>query len=144
MKQVQSRVVTPKSIDEVYAYLADFTNQPEWRFDVVSCSLASGAGGSPGAKYHQRVKPRGKEIDSEVELTRADKPAEVAFRTLDPGPVTVSGAWHLKSTGTGTEVICDVTIETHGFLRLLEFTMGPSLRKISDRYERDLSARLNP
>ncbi|WP_410656463.1 SRPBCC family protein [Amycolatopsis sp. lyj-112] len=144
MKQVRSRVVTPKPIDEVYEYLADFTNQPEWRFDVVSCSLAAGVGGAQGAKYHQRVKPRGKEVDSEVELTRADKPAEVAFRTLDPGPVTVAGAWHLKSTGTGTEVICEVVIETHGFLRLLEFTMGPSLRKISDRYERDLSARLNP
>lgn len=90
------------------------------------------------------MKPRGKELDSEVELTRADKPAEVAFRPLDPGPVTVSSAWHLKRTGTGTDVICEVTLETHGFLRLLEFTMGPSLRKTSDRYERDLSARLNP
>ncbi|MBB5854970.1 SRPBCC family protein [Amycolatopsis umgeniensis] len=144
MKQVQSRVITPKPIDEVYAYLADFTNQPEWRFDVISCSLAAGTGGEPGAKYQQRVKPRGKEIGSEVELTRADEPTEVAFRTLDRGPVTVSGAWHLKSIGTGTEVICDVTIETRGFLRLLEFSMGPSLQKISDRYEQDLSARLNP
>ncbi len=54
----------------------------------------------------------------------------------------MSGARHLKSTGT--EVICDVVIETHGFLWLPEFTMGPSLRKISDRYELDLSARLNP
>jgi hypothetical protein len=144
MKQVHSRVVTPKPIDEVYGYLVDFTNQPEWRFDVVTSALASGERGVPGAKYHQRVKPRGKEVDSEVELVRADSPNEVAFRTLDPGPVTVSGAWHLKSTDMGTEVTCDVTIETRGALRLFEFTMGPSLQKVSDRYERELSARLNP
>lgn len=83
------------------------------------------------------------ESAGEVELTRADPPGEVAFRTLDRGPVTVSGAWHIQTVDAGTEVVCDVAIETKGPLKLLEPLMGPPLRKIAGRYEADLSARLN-
>ena len=36
MKQVTTRVVTPRSPEEVHAYLVDFDNQAEWRFDVLA------------------------------------------------------------------------------------------------------------
>ena len=36
MKQVTTRVTTPRSPEEVYAYLVDFDNQAEWRFDVLA------------------------------------------------------------------------------------------------------------
>ena len=42
MKRVETRVTTPRSPEDVYAYLADFNNQAEWRFDVVSSELISG------------------------------------------------------------------------------------------------------
>jgi hypothetical protein len=143
MKKVHTRVVTPKSPDDVYAYLVDFANQAEWRFDVLSSELVAGDTGMVGAKYRQRVKPGRKEQSSDVELVEATRPGEVAFRTLDAGPVTVSGAWHIRADGEGTEVICDVAIETRGALRLIEPTMGPQLRKIAAKYESSLSAKLN-
>jgi hypothetical protein len=131
------------SADEVYAYLVDFANQADWRFDVLASELSSGEIGITGARYHQRVKPGKKEQASEVELTEATRPGEVAFRTLDSGPVTVSGAWHIRETPAGTQVVCDVAIETRGLLRLIEPTMGPQLRKIAGRYESALSDQLN-
>lgn len=146
MKQVHTRVVTPKSAEDVYAYLVDFANQAEWRFDVLSSELVTGETGEVGAKYRQRVKPGRKETLSDVQLVEATRPSEVAFRTLDEGPVTVSGAWHIRPStdGTvGTEIICDVAIETRGALRLLEPTMGPQLRKIAAKYESALSEKLN-
>jgi hypothetical protein len=125
VKEVHTRVLTPRSPDDVYGYLVDFENQAEW-LDVLSSELVSGATPVIGAKYRQRVKPGWKEQTSEVELAEATRPAEVAFRTLDDGPVTVSGAWHIRTGSEGTEVICDVAIETHGLLKLLEPTMGRS------------------
>jgi hypothetical protein len=144
MKKVHTRVLTPKSADDVYGYLVDFANQADWRFDVLSSELVAGEAGMVGAKYRQRVKPGRKEQVSEVQLIEATRPGEVSFRTLDAGPVTVSGAWHIRPHGEGTEVICDVAIETRGALRLIEPTMGPQLRKIAARYESALSEKLNP
>jgi hypothetical protein len=143
MKQVHTRVVTPKSAEDVYAYLVDFANQAEWRFDVLSSELVTGETGEIGAKYRQRVKPGRKEGLSDVQLVEATRPSEVAFRTVDEGPVTVSGAWHIRPGTEGTEIICDVAVETRGVLRLLEPTMGPQLRKIAAKYESALSEKLN-
>lgn len=144
MKKVKTRVVTAKPAEEVYAYLVDFTNQADWRFDVLTSELVSGEVGVVGAKYSQLVRVRRDEQQSEVELVEAKSPGEVAFRTLDTGMITVSGAWHIRPDGEGTEVICEVAIETRGPLRLIEPMMGPQLRGIARKYEIALAEKLNP
>lgn len=143
MKTVQTKVVTSRSPEDVYAYLVDFDNQPEWRFDVVSSELTAGETGVVGAHYSQRVIQNKKETGSEVELTEARPPSEVAFRTVDDGPITVSGSWHVAPKDGQTEVVCDVAMVTRGFVRLFEPMMGPQLRKIAARYQQTLSERLN-
>jgi uncharacterized protein YndB with AHSA1/START domain len=142
MKQVQTNVTTPRSPDEVYAYLVDFANQAEWRFDVLESELVQGEVGRVGARYRQRVKQGRRETVVQSELTQADRPSTVAFRTVDSGPVTASGAWTIRATGEGSHVICDVAIESSGFVRLFEPFMGPSLRRTAARYEQDLTKAL--
>ena len=142
MKTVQTTVSSPKPPEEVYAYLVDFGNQPEWRFDVLESGLVGGEAGRTGARYHQRVKPGRKEMSSEVELTKADAHRTVAFRTVDDAPVTASGEWQVSPEGSGSRVVCDVAIEAQGFVRLFEPFMGPSLRRTARRYEEALEERL--
>ena len=141
MKQVTTHVTTPRSPEEVYAYLVDFDNQTEWRFDVLASELTSGATGQIGARYLQRVKQGRKEVDSDVELTEAEPHRRVAFRTHG-GPVTVSGAWRIEPQGDQTRLAADVAIRPHGFVKLFEPMMGPSLRKTAARYEAALAERL--
>jgi hypothetical protein len=143
VKKMQRRVVTTLSPDEVYQYLVDFRNQAEWRFDVLSSELVSGEPGRVGAKYRQRVRSGRRERLREVELTEASRPDKVSFRTVEGGPVSVSGAWHIRPDGRGTEILCDVAIAAHGPLRLLEPAMGPSLRRIAARYQRALRRHLD-
>jgi uncharacterized protein YndB with AHSA1/START domain len=80
MKQVETRVTTPRSREEVYAYLADFNNQAQWRFDVLSSELISGEPGAVGSHYRQLVKQGRKEVASDVEVTEAEPHRRVAFR----------------------------------------------------------------
>ncbi len=56
MKRVQTNVSSGRSPEEVYAYLVDFTNQAEWRFDVLRSELVAGATGRVGivASPHRR------------------------------------------------------------------------------------------
>jgi hypothetical protein len=118
---------------------------------VIESELIAGEAGQPGARYRQRVKPGHKEMVTEVEVPRAERPHAVAFRTVDSGPVSATGEWSIRSQegGTGTpeeetQVIYDGTIETHGFLRVFEPFMGPAFRKTAERYERALEERLRP
>ena len=142
MKQVETRVTTPRSPEDVYAYLADFNNQAEWRFDVVSSELTSGEPGTVGTRYRQLVKQGRKEVTSEVEVTEAEPHHRVAFRTLG-GPVTVSGVWRLEPDDDGgTRVDTEVAIEMHGLLKLFEPFSGGQLRKTGARYEAALAERL--
>ena len=142
MKQVTTRVITPRSPEEVYAYLVDFDNQAEWRFDVLASQRTSGEVGVTGTRYHQRVQQGRKETDSDVELTQAEPHRRVAFRTVDDGPVTVSGVWRIEPQGEQTRIEADVAIQPHGFVKLFEPMMGPSLRKTAARYEAALAERL--
>ena len=141
MKQVETRVTTPRSPEDVYAYLADFNHQAEWRVDVVSSELASGEPGAVGSRYRQLVQQGRKQMTSDVEVTEAEPHRRVAFRTLG-GPVTVSGVWKLEPDDGGTRVDTEVAIEMHGFLKLFEPFSGGQLRKTAARYEAALAERL--
>lgn len=142
MKEVQTNVTTSRTPEEVYAYLADFANQAEWRFDVLESELVEGEAGQVGALYRQKIKQGKRELESKVEETQAEAPRVVAFQTVDSNPVQASGAWTISRRGDQTHVVCDVAIEAKGFLRLVEPFMGPSLRKTAARYEQDLARTL--
>lgn len=142
MKQVQTNVSTKRTPEEVYAYLADFANQAEWRFDVVESELVQGETGRVGAVYRQKVKQGKRELEARAQVTQADAPRAVAFKTVDDNPVQASGAWNISRQVDETRVVCDVAIEAKGFLKLFEPFMGPQLRKTAARYEQDLAERL--
>lgn len=142
MKKVQARVTTSKPPQEVYDYVVDFERQTEWRFDVLESKLVAGETGQVGARYRQRIKQGGREIETNVELTQAEPGHRVGFRTLDDAPVTASGTYTITATDSGSELTNLISIETHGFMRVLEPIMGPQLRKTAARYQEALEQRL--
>jgi carbon monoxide dehydrogenase subunit G len=141
VKRVETRVTTARSPEDVYAYLADFNHQAEWRFDVISSELTSGEPGAVGSHYRQLVQQGRKQVTSEVEVTEAEPHRRVAFRTVG-GPVTVSGVWRLEPDDGGTRVDTEAAIEMHGLLKLFEPFSGGQLRKTAERYEAALAERL--
>jgi uncharacterized protein YndB with AHSA1/START domain len=142
MKTVRTSVTTHRPPEEVYDYLVDFSNQSEWRFDVLESTLVDGEAGRAGARYRQRVRQGRRELVAVSEVTRADRPHAVAFRTVDDNPVSASGTWQIREQDGVTHVTADVSIEAHGFVALFEPFMGPSLRKTAARYEQALTERL--
>jgi uncharacterized protein YndB with AHSA1/START domain len=98
VKKVQAKVTTPKSPREVYDYIVDFERHPEWRFDVLESKLVQGEKGRVGARYRQKVKQGGREMEVDVELTEAEPGCKAGFRTLDEGPVTASGTYNIRDT----------------------------------------------
>ena len=89
VKQATTRVTTPRSPEEVYAYLVDFDNQAERRFDGARLRAHGRAcTGQVGARYRAagQAGPQGGRQRRRADRGRAAAPG-VAFRTLDgPSP----------------------------------------------------------
>jgi hypothetical protein len=50
--------------------------------------------------------------------------------------------YDIRESGSRSELVNDVTVEVHGFVKLFEPFMGPQLRKTAKRYEEALAERL--
>jgi uncharacterized protein YndB with AHSA1/START domain len=124
MPSAENEIVIDRPVPEVYAFLADAENDPQWRPGVLELRRASGEG--VGAVYRQVVKgPMGRSIDADIETTELVPDELIAFRTRT-GPVRPTGRYELSSADGGTRVRFRLDAELSGAKKLL---MGRMVEK---------------
>ncbi|MBV9942235.1 MAG: SRPBCC family protein [Solirubrobacterales bacterium] len=85
MPRASSEIVIDSARDDVFAFLADPENDPQWRSGVLDLKRVSGNG--IGARYAQGVKgPGGRRIPADIEITELTPGESIAFQTVT-GPV---------------------------------------------------------
>jgi hypothetical protein len=111
-------VVVDRPVTEVFAFLADPTNERLWRPDVTSIRHVSGSG--IGAQYAQTVKgPGGRSIAADFRLTRFEEPSRIDFE-VTAGPARPTGSYLLRDTGSGsTEVTYSLDLTPTGAMKLM-------------------------
>jgi uncharacterized protein YndB with AHSA1/START domain len=112
---------------EVFEFLANAENDPQWRAGVADISRVSGSG--VGTRYRQGMKgPFGRRIPADIEITEL-KPSElITFQALE-GPVHPRGRYELSATEGGTRVRFVLEAETKG----LKSLMAPMVQKAMNR-----------
>lgn len=144
--QLESSVIVQRPVDEVWAYLGDFSKVSEWDRGVASTRATSSAASGVGFTFDTLAHPAGKDGDGEwgrmsyrvadmdaergctVELTSKDgnaryfRSAEWRFR-VDPVP-------------EGSRVTCCA----HFKLRPRYFFLGPVLMAMKKAIRRDLES----
>jgi carbon monoxide dehydrogenase subunit G len=117
MPGAYNEVVIALPPDEVFAFLANAENDPQWRPGVLDIERISGDG--VGTVYKQGVKgPLGRRIDADVEVTDLRPNELIAFRALS-GPVRPAGRYELSPDGGGTRVKFSLDAELRGAKKLL-------------------------
>jgi uncharacterized protein YndB with AHSA1/START domain len=111
-------IVIDRPIAEVFAFLAEPTNERFWRPNVTSIRHVAGSG--VGAQYAQTVKgPGGRTIAADFRLTRFDEPSRIDFE-VTAGPARPTGSYLLRDTGTGsTEVTYSLDLTPTGAMKLM-------------------------
>jgi uncharacterized membrane protein len=126
MPNANNEIVIDRPRDEVFAFLADPENDPQWRSGVIDLKHVSGSG--VGARYAQGVKgPRGRRIPADIEITELTPGESIAFHTLT-GPVRPRGRYLLFSAEDGTRVRFELDADVRGLKRL----MAPMVQKAMD------------
>jgi uncharacterized protein YndB with AHSA1/START domain len=113
---------------EVFAFLSNAENDPQWRSGVLDIARVSGDGGA-GTRYRQGVKgPMGRRIAADLEITES-RPNELhAFRATE-GPVRPEGRYELSPANDGTRVRFALAADVHGLKKL----MSPMVQRTMER-----------
>ena len=117
MPNASNEIRIDRPCDDVFAFLADPHNDPQWRSGVLDVQRVSGDG--VGARYAQGVKgPGGRRIAADIEITELTPSQTIAFQTI-AGPVRPRGRYVLSAADGGTHVRFELEADTRGLKRLI-------------------------
>lgn len=132
MAKASSEIVIKCPRDDVFSFLADPENDPQWRSGVLDLKRVSGSG--MGARYAQTVKgPGGRRVPADIEITELTPGRTIAFQTVT-GPVRPRGRYVLDAADGGTRVRFELEAEVRGVKRLIasmvQKTMNNEVRQL--------------
>jgi Polyketide cyclase / dehydrase and lipid transport len=113
--------VIDRPISEVFAFLADGTNDPKFSPRVQEIHKATDGPVGVGTVFESRVKDAGMTTSRKFELTTVDEPTKIRWTERSKNMVTVpDGGYDLEAVGDSqTKVIIHNTFEGHGFGKLI-------------------------
>jgi uncharacterized protein YndB with AHSA1/START domain len=126
--ETAAEITIDRPIEEVFAYIADNENDPQWCVPVVETTRIAGDAPGLGARYVFAsrlglIKVRGK-----FETTGFEAPEAIRWAG-ESAIVTFSGQYRLTSTTTGTRLLERTAFEPKGGLKLLQGIMRPEYTK---------------
>lgn len=126
MPEATNSVTIPRAPSEVFAFLADGTNDRQWRSGVLDISLKSGHG--KGAIYQQGVKgPFGRRVPADYEITAYEPAKRIGFRAI-AGPVRPEGSYELEPADGGTRVTFTLHCSPTGIAKLMTAMVAKTMR----------------
>ncbi len=118
MVRSESTVDVPRSAEDVFAFLADGTNNSKWRSGVEEIRHIRGDG--VGAEYEQViVGPGGRTMRANYRVVASDFPTRLEFQ-VTAGPARPSGSFTItRSCPTSCRVTFAITLAPQGVLRFV-------------------------
>jgi uncharacterized protein YndB with AHSA1/START domain len=129
MPDATHTVVIAAPIDDVFAFVADGTNNPRWRPGVMDITPPP-EGPAEGAVYGQGLRgPKGRRFDGDYRITEFQPPSRLAFEVV-AGPARPTGVFELSEPVPGaTTVHFVLDLQARGLMKLPMKLAGPRIEK---------------
>ena len=133
--QFGASVKIDRPVDQVFAYLAEGTNDPEFSPRVLEITKTTDGPTGVGTIFKSRVKDAGMKTDREFEITEFEPPSRIRWAEISKNIVTASeGGYDLAPEGEGTKLSFYNVLEGHGFGKLITGFALSSARKDADNF----------
>jgi len=125
-----------RPIDEVFAFLADGTNDPKFSPRVQEIEKLTDGPPGAGTVYASHVKDAGLKSSREFELTEFEQPTRIHWTERTKNAITVpEGGYDLEPAGDGaTRMTISNTFEGHGFGKVLLPLATRAAKKDADAF----------
>jgi uncharacterized protein YndB with AHSA1/START domain len=113
--------VVDRPIEEVFAFLADGTNDPKFSPRVKEIRKATEGPVGVGTVFESKVKDAGVTTDRSFEVTEFERPTKIRWTERSKNMITVpEGGYDLEALGDAkTKVTIQNRFEGHGFGKIL-------------------------
>lgn len=133
MARYVTTIDSPRSRDELFPYLADFSNAAEWDPGVAAAERLGGEGPvALGEEFTLMVRAVRGETPLTYRVTAIEPPQSVTFRA-ESGLLISLDTITFEEHGGGTRVRYDADLRLKGPLRLAEPLLRVAFSRIGDR-----------
>jgi hypothetical protein len=119
-----------RPIEEVFAYVGDLQNGPEWQAALVEAKRITKGPLGIGTQYTGVRKFMGRKMESVMQYTTYEVNKKVIFKTTSGNPF--EQLFLFESTAEGTRLTARLEMQTSGLMGLAEPLIASSLRREMD------------
>ncbi|MFD8207606.1 SRPBCC family protein [Streptomyces sp. NPDC059695] len=124
--EFEASVEVDRPVEEVFAYLADGRNDPEFSPRVLEITKTPDGPTAVGTVFRSTVKDAGMKTSREFRITSLDVPRTIRWSEQSKNLITAEGGYDLEPLPDGrTRVRIFNVLEGHGLGRIL---LGPAVR----------------
>ncbi|GAA2771019.1 SRPBCC family protein [Streptomyces showdoensis] len=124
--EFEASVEVDRPVEEVFAYLADGRNDPEFSPRVLEITKTPDGPTTVGTVFRSTVKDAGVKTSREFRITALGAPRTIRWSEQSKNLITAEGGYDLEPLPDGrTRVRIFNVLEGHGLGRIL---LGPALR----------------
>ena len=134
--EISRTLQVPRSPEEVFAYLQDFTTTEEWDPGTVRTTRLEGDGGV-GTRYRNVSRFLGRETELEYVVEEADSPGRLRLRGENKTVVS-EDTMTLKPAPGGTELTYRAEFTFKGVSRFVAPLLAPAFKRLGDEAEKGL------
>lgn len=138
---IDRTVTVARPVEEVFAYLKDFTTTEEWEPGTVRTTRISGDG-EVGTRYHNVSRFLGRETQLEYVVEEVAAPGHLRLRGSNRTVVSDDTMSLSPSSDGGTVVRYRAEFSFHGTARILAPLLAPAFKRLGDNAEKGLRTAL--
>jgi carbon monoxide dehydrogenase subunit G len=137
----EGTAVVDRPIDQVFAFLADGTNDPKFSPRVLEIAKTTDGPVGVGTVFKSTVKDAGMKTNREFEITEFEPPTRIRWAERSKNQVTApEGGYDLAPEGSGTRVTIHNVLEGHGIGKLIAPLALRSARKGANQFAQSIKA----
>ena len=119
MAKIEFSVDVQRPVEEVFAYLTDPANLPEWQAGAIEGRLEGTGPIAKGARLHETRKLLGRRFETTLEVTEYEPNRRFALRSVS-GPIQFRVDHSFEPANGGTKLTVEGEGESGGFFKLAE------------------------
>jgi len=134
MARIEASVVINRPLEEVFAFVGNIENNPQWQSSVLESRATSEGPIGVGTTYRYVSQLLGRRIETDGEITEYEPNRKYSFKSTS-GPFPIEGGFTLEAAEGGTKVTLAAEAEVGGFFKLAEPLV---IRMMKRQFEADV------
>src|SRR3954447_6676370 len=132
MARYTSTIPSPRPPEEVFDYMADFSNVSEWDPSAESAHRLGGGVPGEGARFHVEVRFAGRSIPLDYDTTAYERPLRLVLRAENSTTVSEDTVTVAPRPSGGCEMTYDAVLSLKGPMKLFDPIFGLLFKRLGD------------